>query len=238
MECESKKVEHDIRVIKDLELNNNEKNISNFIPTTSSINITDLKKLDEKLNPLKSREKRQLRNLNGHGMMDEMPMNDRLQYDEMSMDEANTEVQSTMQSINIPNTKGNPSFSIHANTVYILYPSVLQDPNIFGRLSIPQNVNLDRQKENLLNQPDQPPPMSSRRYNFQGNSNNLESFRKRRNVPIIPLQRQGYEKSNDEMMTNPQRKDQQGKGKVESNLTGTIVVLNQDVIEQNTKPSY
>lgn len=190
--------------------------------------------MDEKLNPLKSRERRQLQNLNGHGMMDEMPMNDRLQFNGMSMDEANAEVQSTMQSINIPNKKGNPSFSIHANTVYILYPSVLEDPNIFGRLSIPQNINLDRENEMSSNQQVQPTLKTSRRFNFQGNSNNLDGYRKRRNVPIIPLQSQGYENSNPEMMTNPQRGDR----KVETNLKGTIVVLNQDVIEQNTKKAY
>jgi len=195
-----------------------------------------LKALDEKLNPLKSREKRQVLNLNGHRMMDEMPLNDRLQYNVMSTDEANAEVQSTMQAINIPNTKGNPSFSIHANTVYILYPSVLQDPNIFGRLSIPQNVHMDRENEKSLNQPVQSSQMtnmlSSRRFNLQGNSNNVERYRNRRNVPIMPSQNQKYGES------NPQRKDQNSKRNVETNLTGTIVVLNQDVIEQNTKQSY
>lgn len=195
-----------------------------------------LKALDEKLNPLESREKRQVLNLNGHRMMDEMPLNDRLQYNGMSTDEANAEVQSTIQAINIPNTKGNPSFSIHANTVYILYPSVLQDPNIFGRLSIPQNVHMDRENEKSLNQPVQSSSMSnmlsSRRFNLQGSSNNVERYRNRRNVPIMPSQNQKYRES------NPQRKDQNSKRNVETNLSGTIVVLNQDVIEQNTKQSY
>lgn len=191
--------------------------------------------MDEKLNPLKFREKRQLQNLNGHGMMDEMPINDRLQFNGMSMDEANTEVQSTMQSINMPNTKGNPSFSIHANTVYILYPSILQDPNIFGRLSIPQNINLDQENQKSSKRQDQSTLKLSRRFNVQENSNNIDGYRKRRNIPIkSSSQRQGYENSNPEMMTNPQRGDQ----KVETNLEGTIVVLNQDVIEQNTKKSY
>ncbi|CAO1402333.1 unnamed protein product [Diamesa hyperborea] len=48
-----------------------------------------------------------------------------------------------LQDINLPLKAGSPAFKIIASKVYILYPSMFQDPNIFGRFSIPQSINME-----------------------------------------------------------------------------------------------
>ena len=48
-----------------------------------------------------------------------------------------------LQDINLPMKAGSPAFKIIASKVYILYPSMFQDPNIFGRFSIPQSINME-----------------------------------------------------------------------------------------------
>lgn len=50
---------------------------------------------------------------------------------------------SVINDISMPKKDGSPAFKIVASKVYILYPSMFQDPNIFGRFSIPQNVNME-----------------------------------------------------------------------------------------------
>lgn len=51
--------------------------------------------------------------------------------------------ESVINDISMPKKDGSPAFKIVASKVYILYPSMFQDPNIFGRFSIPQNVNME-----------------------------------------------------------------------------------------------
>lgn len=48
-----------------------------------------------------------------------------------------------LQDIKLPMKAGSPAFKIIASKVYILYPSMFQDPNIFGRFSIPQSINME-----------------------------------------------------------------------------------------------
>lgn len=48
-----------------------------------------------------------------------------------------------LQDIKLPVKAGSPAFKIIASKVYILYPSMFQDPNIFGRFSIPQSINME-----------------------------------------------------------------------------------------------
>lgn len=48
-----------------------------------------------------------------------------------------------LQDIQLPMKAGSPAFKIIASKVYILYPSMFQDPNIFGRFSIPQSINME-----------------------------------------------------------------------------------------------
>ena len=76
---------------------------------------------------------------------DEMPE----ELEDYDFDEPDTGV-STMsadtailQDIKLPLKTGSPAFKIIASKVYILYPSMFQDPNIFGRFSIPQSINME-----------------------------------------------------------------------------------------------
>lgn len=141
---------------------------------------------------------------------------------EETNDEAKYDIGNTLQSIQLPPKTGNPTFSIHAAKVYILYPSTFQDPNIFGRLSIPQTINLDPLAAQTVTQNDElqaglshsPPPLSQ----LSDSPNSNGYVRGKRQLPSPPR---------DEKKRN-----------VETHLNGSIVVLNQDVNEFNTKESY
>lgn len=160
-------------------------------------------------------------------------------------EDANFEVESSIKNIQVPMKGGSsPAFSIHADKVYILYPSLFQDPNIFGRFSIPQNINLDplNEKKNAKD--------SEATKNIQTPSQPITN-----NQPLPLPQNDGYNylpvykqptgrkmrRQAPETSEKPKpmtAKEEEKKRNVESHLTGTIVVLNQDVNEYNRKESY
>lgn len=144
------------------------------------------------------------------------------QLNDEALQNTKIEVDSVSKTIGMPlGKKGNPAFSIHANTVYILYPSLFQDPNIFGRFSIPQNINMDKNvmgndttipgKPEVLLAPSENPPLQP---------------------PQPPASSRKGRRSADAPPTPPPKRN------VESHLSGTIVVQNQDVNEYNKRDSY
>jgi hypothetical protein len=165
--------------------------------------------MTEALRPLgevKSRSKRQA---------EEEQLNDETKaFEDENLQNAKSDISTATNSIQLPlGKKGNPAFSIHASTVYILYPSLFQDPNIFGRFSIPQSINMDRSvlsdeksKAEVLNMPP--------------NQQQLPSRKGKRSADPTPPQQPPADK------------------KIETHLTGTIIVQNQDVNENNRRDSY
>jgi hypothetical protein len=169
------------------------------------------------------------------------------------------DVRSTMQSVQLPFSKGHSAFSIRANTVYILYPSLFQDPNIFGRFAINQNTespnkehaNDDRliTEPEMQSNPDQPaafeslqypqyPQLSYPQYSRQPFSRRRQfKSQLRRSGAKIPLEAQATQALLNDEDGTPQE-DPNEKRTIETHLDGTIVVLNQDVNEENTKESY
>lgn len=155
--------------------------------------------------------------------MDEEPSGVANEQDQAqeSSDEANYEVGNTLHSVQLPPKTGNPTFSIHAEKVYILYPSTFQDPNIFGRLSIPQTINLD-------------PLLAAKTQNDQlqaGQSYSSPPLSQQNDSPNSNVYLRGKRQ-----LSSPKRDEK--KRNVETHLNGSIVVLNQDVNEFNTKESY
>lgn len=145
-----------------------------------------------------------------------------------------SEVKSSLTSVELPTKGGSPAFSIHANKVYILYPSLFQDPNIFGRFSIPQNINLDPLPDKtILKTAEDPAAMKIQ--DFSDNINN--PFEEEE----LELGRRMYRRQAPNPSTiaskTSSKKDEK-KRNVETHLTGTIVVLNQDVNEFNRKETY
>lgn len=129
--------------------------------------------------------------------------------------ETNYEVQSSVQDVTVPMKGGSPAFSIHAQKVYILYPSMFQDPNIFGRFSIPQTINLDPLPEKTVkkNVEKTAPPVIMPPNNFYSDPYQAEQPRKltRRQAPNpAPLTQK------------PSKKKEDMKHNVETHLTGTI----------------
>lgn len=175
----------------------------------------------------------------------------------MSNDQVDSDIDTALKTVELPLSKGGHSaFSIKADTVYILYPSLFQDPNIFGRFSIPQNVNMDPSKEermpvieNTAAPKVQPPPVRNFQPEQNFPSNHLPFYpRNRRSSALNPYE-QNY--ANDEASVGNQQNDyneeqeeyqqqqaENQKRNVETHLSGTIVVLNQDVNENNAKESY
>lgn len=146
------------------------------------------------------------------------------------------DVKTTIDNVQVPMKAGSPAFSIHATKVYILYPSLFQDPNIFGRFSIPQNINLDQMADksvtsktslptNVIQQP-AVPNVYANNYSHEGK----KLFRRQAEPNAIPQEQP------QEMKPSSRKGDR--KRNVETHLTGTIVVLNQDVNENNQKESY
>lgn len=135
---------------------------------------------------------------------------------ELSREDVN-DVKSTLNEIKVPLKNGSPAFSIHAEKVYILYPSLFQDPNIFGKFTMPQTVNMDpmsvKQGEPPRSVPNihvpQPVPANGRKF--------------KREAAAKPLK----------APEDPSRKRN-----LELKVNGTIVVVNQDVIENNLKEAY
>lgn len=137
-------------------------------------------------------------------------------------DEAKFEVQNTLQGVQLPPKTGSSTFSIHAEKVYILYPSTFQDPNIFGRFSIPQTINLDPLAAKMVTQNDELQAGQSNSSPSQSQLNDsLNSSAYLRGKRQIPSPKRDEKKRN-----------------VETHLNGSIVVMNQDVNEFNRKESY
>lgn len=160
--------------------------------------------------------------------------------------EAKFEVESAMRTVKLPAKEGSPAFSIHAQKVYILYPSMFQDPNIFGRFSIPQNVNLDP-----IPGTTEPPTIGQQQAqkHVQNVDKYLDSFGQTqtsfRNLDEPAMMIRGKRQLSKQATANPPksnqkstRKEDNKKRNVENSLKGTIVVLNQDVNEFNRKESY
>ena len=146
------------------------------------------------------------------------------------------DVKTTIDNVQMPMKGGSPAFSIHASKVYILYPSLFQDPNIFGRFSIPQNINLDPLPDKSSSSKTSIPtsmiqqPEISNEYGDPLPSEERKMFRRQAEPFSTPIQ-QSQE-------TKPASRKGDKKRNVETHLTGTIVVLNQDVNENNQKESY
>lgn len=155
----------------------------------------------------------------------------------------NYDVKSSLNSVQVPMKGGSPAFSIHADKVYILYPSLFQDPNIFGRFSIPQNINLDpipdKSTSKAKDVPQNLHPMQTqlghrRQMAFDENIDSQhrqvpydqKKITKRETTDPTPTQKV------------PSKKEAEKKRNIETHLSGTIVVLNQDVNEINRKDSY
>lgn len=184
------------------------------------------------LKPLerKSRSKRQ-----AEGQEDDEPN----EADDEVVNDTKKDVNSITKSITLPlGGKGTSAFSVHARTVYILYPSLFQDPNIFGRFSIPQNINMDKNSpKNAGSNPQiYPTPQAYRRsmlpdiIRAQPNPNQIyPSHKGRRSVD---------EPSKDSSSSAPLKQATPEKRNVQTHLSGTIVVQNQDVNEFNKRESY
>jgi hypothetical protein len=141
-------------------------------------------------------------------------------FEESDMNDSEEEIKSTLQTVEVPLKRGNPAFSINAKTVYILYPALFQDPNIFGRFIMPQNINMDSMKEK-----------------FDSNEDNQKSSfdqKKIRDPEISPTITSGRRSADprDKFTNKPQKRN------VDNSLSGSVVVLNQDVIENNKSDSY
>jgi hypothetical protein len=219
--------------------------------------------MEKALEPLHGRTKRQAYENFDEGISNfNSQLNIGQSYDEEQDDEASSDVANTLQSIKIPLTnKGNPAFSIHASTVYILYPSLFQDPNIFGRFAIPQSINLDSkttqkeqaQQEQHQQQKDEYIPQQQQQFNqnqyqqqqaYQSQPSYYQNMGGRRNA--VPMRRSALQ--NDEEQQNDENKDDDNgakddeskskEKKITNTLSGSITVLNQDVNEINSKGGY
>lgn len=162
-----------------------------------------------------------------------------------------------VKNISLTDFKGNPSFSIHAEKVYILYPSIFQDPNIYGRLSIPQNINtgqaVEEHSESTAQTNHEPQPTSQpdlRRFGFNAAGN----------VQYIPTTRNNSTDNSEDDLDDDEEYDEEENDEVKdendddededededddkpksiaNELQGTIVVLNQDIQETNLKKGY
>lgn len=250
--------------IRKLVLSGNDGTIGTFHPNKTTIKENDLeckRNLIELRNPFKwlvlvleksldnlddgaPRKKRQMNN--DYGYMDDEVAD--AANDAQSADaRLNYEVKSSMDSVQVPMKGGSPAFSIHADKVYILYPSLFQDPNIFGRFSIPQTINLDPipdksisktkeapQKQNLHPIHPMHPQLGHRpqmAFDEHIDSNlpyGERKIAKRETTDPAPTQK----------VSSSSKKEAEKKRNIETHLSGTIVVLNQDVNEINRKDSY
>lgn len=164
----------------------------------------------------------------------------------------NYEVKSALKNVEVPMKGGSPAFSIHADKVYILYPSLFQDPNIFGRFSIPQTINLDPLPDKTLVK-NADTNQDTTTFQRDTSSNGFNPYHQqgrkmyRRQAPDQEAsdQQASNQEAPNQKAPNPapamkkssSRKEEK-KRNVESHLTGTIVVLNQDVNEFNRKETY
>lgn len=157
-------------------------------------------------------------------------------FNDEIVENSKRDVNTITKSITLPlGGKGTSAFSVHAKTVYILYPSLFQDPNIFGRFSIPQNINMD--KNSSVNPPTNPQSYSPKTQSTY-----------RRSLPDIikaqPFPSHKGKRSADQPVSEvstaapPPQQTLPEKRNVQTHLSGTIVVQNQDVNEFNRRESY
>jgi hypothetical protein len=231
--------------------------------------IYEIQKLVDPNNPYTSKKKKPTKKFGKRKReVEEDSEDDENENAEQSDDlDANDVVNNAVNEVSIPlngKTGGTPAFSIHADKVYILYPSLFQDPNIFGRFSIPQNINLDPVPDKTVAQAADIQNSFQQLQEQQKQQQILEQKRLRaqkapRAVHLIQnqhqqqiMRRQSKREAENPMTTEssspeqPQAKKQSSpkksevnqKRNVEAQLTGSIVVLNQDVNEYNLKNSY
>lgn len=191
--------------------------------------------MEKALDELETAPDRSKREANNYYLSDEVAKDPK--DPQQAEAEAEFEVRSSVKDVQVPMKDGSPAFSIHAEKVYILYPSLFQDPNIFGRFSIPQNINLDPLPEKNVKSTEAPgdstPALMQPQYMYPDPYQSAFTGRKM-------AKRQAAD-PNSPPVSTPKlstRKDDYKKRNVESHLTGTIVVLNQDVNELNRKESY
>lgn len=195
-------------------------------------------------------------------------------------DPSNLNTKIASNEIHLPLKDSSSAFSIRAEKVYILYPSLFQDPNIFGRISIPQNVNLgpvnEKSTTNMHDEakvmpneslppslPPQIPNNSALMVNHNNNNNPMQipqgQFnRYPQNIPPQQNHRmmkaRRLHKRQADVLQNafpqqlplppvsegtPEGNEQKNlKRNVETHLTGTIVIQNQDVNEYTQKEQY
>lgn len=188
----------------------------------------------EALQPLedKSRSKRQTENEGQLG--DEVK-----ESDDDPFKSTQLEIDANTKTIQMPlGKKGNPAFSINAKTVYILYPSLFQDPNIFGRFSIPQNINMD--KNTLGTETTIPKALSAKPEVQMAQPQQPQQHGPAQYPPQQYPSRKGRRSADPPAAAAeaPKKAEEPKKRNVESHLSGTIVVQNQDVNEYNRRDSY
>lgn len=148
------------------------------------------------------------------------------------------DVKTTIDNVEVPLKSGSPGFSIHASKVYILYPSLFQDPNIFGRFSIPQSINVEPFSENTVTKSSLPANLIQQ----PENSNVYGNTYPREEKKLFRREAEGISEPPPQQQTQrvrpSLRRKAEKKRNVETHLTGTVVVLNQDVNENNQKESF
>lgn len=135
---------------------------------------------------------------------------------EIKLDELDDEEISTYLHVPIrKESSESPTFSIHAQKVYILYPTSFTQPNMFGQMSIPQHIKM----ENDLQRDQTSNPITNEEKSIYPVSKQVVQ---RRNLLGVLTDNEIDE--NDE---ENRRVD------ITTHLKGSIVVLNQDVSERN-----
>lgn len=151
--------------------------------------------------------------------------------DNQALKESKNEVNTVTKTIQMPlGGKGTSAFTVHATTVYILYPSLFQDPNIFGRFSIPQNIRMNNDQQ----APDQRKVIKSPQVMQGAPRSSYGSHKGKRSADPAPDPEPSPSPApaaEAKPATDPERK-------VVTDMRGTIVVQNQDVNEYNKRDSY
>lgn len=172
-----------------------------------------------------------------------------------------------LQDIQLPMKAGSPAFKIIASKVYILYPSMFQDPNIFGRFSIPQSINMEG-KGDLATSRDVSPTMGpivssmaspsllpspsylmqKQQYEQQQSKNQQQQNQQQRTQKDNPSKRMNYRRQPILIPTAepieledplPEQSDESARERsIQTHMRGQIVVQNQDVNEYNTQKGY
>ncbi|KAG5681552.1 hypothetical protein PVAND_010972 [Polypedilum vanderplanki] len=239
--------------IKEFAEEGNRMNIESSHTGMLKVPESTLKPLEKKV----SRDKRQAENFNTQLLYDEVDDVD----NNFSNAYVDRDVRSTVQKVKLPLNKGHSAFSITANTVYILYPSLFQDPNIFGRFAINQNLDSSKELKTSVDEEEtssdkeaiqntvklpyfesmklpyarrvQPQPPQ---YIQQPSYRNIRPFR--RSAVDFSVESDYHQPPYFDEQQQPPQEEAYDSRNVETHLNGEIVVLNQDVNEKNIKESY